>query len=103
GMVKTRTADETMRKLEAVVPEKYRLNAHHWLILHGRYVCVARRSNCPSCILRDLCEFPDKTPAEAGTTLKAKTRARPKAAKKAPAAVARTAGVRAKPRGRATV
>ena len=53
--------------LEKRVPEKYRLHAHHWLILHGRYTCVARKPLCPTCVVRDLCHFPDKTkelPAE---------------------------------------
>ncbi|TAM00119.1 MAG: endonuclease III, partial [Pusillimonas sp.] len=40
----------------------YRLNAHHWLILHGRYVCVARTPKCPQCGIADLCEYKDKTP-----------------------------------------
>jgi len=43
------------------VPERYRLHAHHWLILHGRYVCLARRPNCPACLIRDICHFKDKT------------------------------------------
>jgi endonuclease-3 len=49
--------------LERVVPEKYRLHAHHWLILHGRYTCVARKPKCPLCIERDLCRFKPKTTA----------------------------------------
>jgi endonuclease III len=49
-------------KLLKVVPAPYRKNAHHWLILHGRYVCVARKPNCPGCLIRDLCEYRDKTP-----------------------------------------
>jgi endonuclease-3 len=47
--------------LEKRVPEKYLSHAHHWLILHGRYTCVARKPLCPSCVVRDLCHFPDKT------------------------------------------
>ncbi|MBC7991102.1 MAG: endonuclease III [Luteimonas sp.] len=43
------------------VPAQYRPDAHHWLILHGRYVCKARKPDCPACIVRDLCHFPDKT------------------------------------------
>ncbi|HVF34261.1 MAG TPA: endonuclease III [Candidatus Saccharimonadia bacterium] len=43
------------------VPAAYRRHAHHWLILHGRYVCKARRPDCPICPIRDLCEYPDKT------------------------------------------
>ena len=45
------------------VPPHYRQNAHHWLILHGRYVCKARKPDCPQCVIRDLCQFPGKTPA----------------------------------------
>jgi endonuclease-3 len=47
--------------LEAVVPEKYLLHAHHWLILHGRYICKARKPECGRCILSDLCKFKEKT------------------------------------------
>ena len=47
-----------------VVPTQYLHDAHHWLILHGRYTCTARRPNCPGCPIRDLCRFPDKTPPE---------------------------------------
>jgi endonuclease-3 len=48
-------------KLEQVVPGHYKLHAHHWLILHGRYTCVARKPLCPVCVVRDLCRFKDKT------------------------------------------
>jgi len=44
-------------------PDEFKLNAHHWLLLHGRYVCTARLPACPKCIIKDLCEYPDKTPA----------------------------------------
>jgi endonuclease III len=47
-----------------VVPPKYLHDAHHWLILHGRYTCTARKPNCPGCPIRDLCRYPDKTPPE---------------------------------------
>jgi endonuclease-3 len=47
--------------LEKIVPDAYRLHAHHWLILHGRYTCVARKPLCPTCVERDLCRFKDKT------------------------------------------
>ncbi|ODV12452.1 MAG: endonuclease III [Rhodanobacter sp. SCN 68-63] len=50
-------------KLEKVVPPEFKLDAHHWLILHGRYVCKARKPDCPHCVIRDLCRFKDKTPA----------------------------------------
>jgi endonuclease-3 len=49
------------RKLDAVVPDEFRLHAHHWLILHGRYTCVARIPKCPGCVIVDLCEFRHKT------------------------------------------
>jgi endonuclease III len=55
------TADAMQARLEAIVPEPYLLHAHHWLILHGRYVCKARKPDCPACAIRDLCRFPDKT------------------------------------------
>jgi endonuclease-3 len=42
-------------------PDEFRKDAHHWLLLHGRYVCLARTPACPQCIIRDLCEYPDKT------------------------------------------
>lgn len=45
-----------------VVPREYLQDAHHWLILHGRYVCVARKPKCPECLIRDLCEYTQKTP-----------------------------------------
>ncbi len=47
-------------RLTQAVPPQYRLHAHHWLILHGRYVCKARQPECQRCIVRDLCEYPDK-------------------------------------------
>lgn len=47
--------------LLTVVPEEFRRNAHHWLILHGRYVCTARKPHCEECIIADLCEYPNKT------------------------------------------
>ncbi|SKC46932.1 endonuclease III [Pseudoxanthomonas indica] len=53
-------------KLVKVVPKEFMHDAHHWLILHGRYVCKARKPDCPQCVIRDLCRFPDKTPGEAG-------------------------------------
>ena len=55
------TTDRVQAGLEAIVPEPYRLHAHHWLILHGRYVCKARRPDCPACAINDLCRYPSKT------------------------------------------
>ena len=51
-------------KLMKGVPAEYRLNAHHWLILHGRYTCKARKPDCPHCVIRDLCRYKGKTPTE---------------------------------------
>jgi endonuclease III len=47
-----------------VVPKEYLQDAHHWLILHGRYTCVARKPNCPDCLIKDLCEYTQKTPPD---------------------------------------
>ena len=52
---------EVELKLEKVVPDAFKLHAHHWLILHGRYTCIARKPLCPTCVERDLCRFKDKT------------------------------------------
>jgi endonuclease III len=57
-----KNVDEVERKLLKCVPEGYRHDAHHWLILHGRYTCVARKPKCWNCIIADLCEYKDKTP-----------------------------------------
>ena len=51
-------------KLEKVVPAEFKHDAHHWLILHGRYVCKARKPDCPHCTIRDLCRYKDKTVAD---------------------------------------
>jgi len=53
---------EVEKRLLKVVPEEFRQHAHHWLILHGRYVCVARTPKCPECVINDLCEYKHKTP-----------------------------------------
>jgi endonuclease-3 len=50
-------------KLEKVIPAEFKQDAHHWLILHGRYVCKARKPDCPQCVIRDLCRYKDKTAA----------------------------------------
>jgi len=52
---------EVEQKLLKVVPKEFKVDVHHWLILHGRYTCVARKPKCGSCIIEDLCEFKDKT------------------------------------------
>lgn len=60
GLAPGRTVREVEAKLDKVVPATYKRNAHHWLILHGRYVCQARRPRCEVCIINDLCEYPAK-------------------------------------------
>jgi endonuclease-3 len=57
----TKTPLDTQAPLEALIPDQYRLHAHHWLILHGRYVCKARKPECWRCLISDLCRYPDKT------------------------------------------
>lgn len=61
GLARGKNVVEVERKLEKVVPAQFRLDAHHWLILHGRYICVARTPKCPQCGIADLCEYKDKT------------------------------------------
>ncbi len=63
GIAPGRNVLEVERRLEAGVPAEFHHNAHHWLILHGRYVCVARTPKCPECPIGDLCEYPAKTGA----------------------------------------
>jgi endonuclease III len=59
-----KTPREVEDKLMKSIPETYRKDAHHWLILHGRYVCVARKPKCPECLINDLCEYRAKTRIE---------------------------------------
>jgi endonuclease III len=61
GLATGKTPLEVEMKLEQVVPDKYKRHAHHWLILHGRYVCVARRPLCETCLIADLCKWPGKS------------------------------------------
>jgi len=63
GLAPGATVRAVEDRLVAVVPPEYRRNAHHWLILHGRYTCKARVPDCPRCPIQDLCRYPDKTPA----------------------------------------
>ena len=81
GLAVGKTPVEVEMKLMQVVPERYRLHAHHWLILHGRYTCIARRPLCEKCLIADLCKWPGKTVnAPAGeSTLLGRAHAAPKA------------------------
>ena len=63
GMAMGKTPLQVELKLLKAVPKEYLHDAHHWLILHGRYTCKARKPNCPECIVRDLCSFRNKTQA----------------------------------------
>ena len=61
GLAPGKTVREVEDKLVRTVPDEYKRDAHHWLILHGRYVCVARRPRCGACLIEDLCEYKHKT------------------------------------------
>jgi endonuclease III len=61
GLAPGKDVLEVEEKLLKFTPPGYLMNAHHWLILHGRYVCLARKPGCPQCLIRDLCEFKGKT------------------------------------------
>jgi endonuclease-3 len=61
GIAAGKNVSEVERKLVRLVPEQFRKDAHHWLILHGRYTCIARKPRCGSCIIEDLCEYKHKT------------------------------------------
>ncbi len=61
GLARGKDVRAVEDRLLKVVPDVYRQDAHHWLILHGRYTCKARKPDCPRCVIRDLCRFPDKT------------------------------------------
>ncbi len=62
GIAPGKNVVEVERKLERLIPKQFLQDAHHWLILHGRYVCVARTPKCPQCGIADLCEYKQKTP-----------------------------------------
>jgi endonuclease III len=63
GLAPASTVEKVEEKLEKVIPAEFMMHAHHWLILHGRYTCLARKPGCPECIVHDLCAFKDKTRA----------------------------------------
>jgi endonuclease-3 len=65
GLAPGPTPQKVEELLLQVTPDRYKRGAHHWLILHGRYTCLARKPGCPECAIRDLCEYEDKTPPEA--------------------------------------
>ncbi|MDA0679238.1 MAG: endonuclease III [Proteobacteria bacterium] len=65
GLAKGNTPLEVERRLTKLTPDEFKMDAHHWLILHGRYTCKARRPECPTCVIQDLCEYRHKTPGAA--------------------------------------
>lgn len=60
GLANAKTVDGVEQQLLKVIPPQFKLDAHHWLILHGRYVCIARKPKCSECLLRDLCLYQEK-------------------------------------------
>ncbi len=62
GIAAGKNVEDVERKLIKLVPPEFRMDAHHWLILHGRYTCTARSPQCWNCMIADLCEYPAKTP-----------------------------------------
>ena len=60
GIAPGKNVDQVEQKLLKVVPKEFLVDAHHWLILHGRYVCTARKPDCGTCLIFDLCEYPDR-------------------------------------------
>ena len=67
GLAPGKTPEEVERKLVKFTPQEFVQHAHHWLILHGRYVCIARKPKCPECVIVDLCEYRHKTTKEEKT------------------------------------
>ena len=65
GLAKGKSPLEVEMRLTKLTPDEFRQNAHHWLILHGRYTCKARKPECPNCVINDLCEYRKKTREEA--------------------------------------
>ncbi len=61
GIAPGKDVDAVERAIEDNIPAEFQLHAHHWMILHGRYICVARKPKCQACLIRDLCQFEDKT------------------------------------------
>ena len=61
GLARGKTPLAVEKGLLKFIPEEFKLDAHHWLILHGRYTCIARKPLCASCVIYDLCEYPEKS------------------------------------------
>jgi endonuclease III len=91
GMAPGKTPMIVEQELERVVPDKWKRNAHHWLILHGRYTCIARKPRCEVCVVADLCAYPAKTTAEPPAPAKKQPAKKKKAKPTARRATARRA------------
>ena len=107
GLAPGKTPLHVELALEKIVPDRYKLHAHHWLILHGRYVCKARKPECPTCPVVDLCEFEAKTPpgeliaaAKSGTVAERTKASTKKAGRKTKASPPATRPAKSGPRGR---
>jgi endonuclease III len=87
GLAPGKTTAEVEAKLDRVTPQPWRRHAHHWLILHGRYVCKARKPECWRCVVRDLCRFKPKTPSP-GSDEEARALALRRTARRRPAIAA---------------
>jgi endonuclease-3 len=94
GLAKAKTPDALSVKLEKLTPDEFRLHAHHWLILHGRYICKARKPECWRCPLIDLCAFKPKTPDPGSGVLGLP---RSKAADQKPRSASRKSAARKRP------
>lgn len=78
GLSDGKTPNEVEAQLMRITPEKFIHGAHHWLILHGRYTCIARKPECPRCVIADICLYKDKTRASASTKTPAPSGAKSK-------------------------
>ncbi len=79
GLAPGKSPLEVEARLEKAVPDERKMHAHHWLILHGRYVCKARKPDCPACVVRELCAYKAKTTLEAAAPTKAEAKGRKRA------------------------
>ena len=79
GLAPGKNPLEVETRLERVVPDERKMHAHHWLILHGRYVCRARKPDCPACVVRELCAYKAKTTLEPAAPTKTKAKSRKRA------------------------
>jgi endonuclease III len=100
GLAPGKTVDEVEAKLEKIVPQPFRRDAHHWLILHGRYICKARLPECWRCPVIDLCRYQPKTPPPEERAKSSAARTASRASSKARTAKVRTASTRTANRSR---